>query len=231
MGDQAAESSKKRKRRKRNKDVSPDADEEHEIIDSGAADNSEEVAVKDEPKNNDAADDNNDDAAEEDEPTKKRKRKRNRKSKSATSDDKPDNTTPSSSSTTDTTTHTVFIEGLPFTSTPSDVRTFFETHGCSDILEMRLPTWQDSGRLRGFGHIVFGSLKTKERALSEVNRKELGGRYVSVLEAKAPRVGTTAGKYFGVLLFLRTLLYSFQLSICQLALDRLWHSWKSERAT
>lgn len=144
--------------------------------------------------------DNNDDDEGKDETT-KRKRKRNRKKKSS-GDDGGENTGGSSADAASakkqqllsSVEHTVFIEGLPFTSTSEQVRHFFEVHGCKDIIDMRLPTWQDSGRLRGFGHVVFASAETRARALSDdVNGKELGGRYVTVREANAPRAGTTMG--------------------------------------
>ena len=144
--------------------------------------------------------DNNDGGDGKDEST-KRKRKRNRKKKSS-GDDAAEKTGGSLADTASakkqqllsSVEHTVFIEGLPFTSTSDQVRHFFEVHGCTDIIDMRLPTWQDSGRLRGFGHVVFASAKTRARALSdEVNGKELGGRYVTVREANAPRAGTTMG--------------------------------------
>jgi nucleolin len=133
----------------------------------------------------------------------KRKRKRNRKKKSV--DDENANNNPSDAATAPTAIkrreellqsveHTVFVEGLPFTCTPDQVRHFFEVHGCADVLEMRLPTWQDSGRLRGFGHVVFASTTSRARSLgSDVNGKELGGRYVTVREANVPRAGTTMG--------------------------------------
>ena len=201
MGD---ESSKKRKRRRRSKERTeddgevpakqvPEEPEVKEVHDNSDVEEAEpeqsDVKVKDEQV--DEEDDEKD--ADDDEP-KKRKRKRKRKNKASseienTSTTKQEPTTPA-----DTTSHTVFIEGLPFTSTQANVRYFFEQHGCSDIVEMRLPTWQDSGRLRGFGHVVFRSLDTKEKALNEVNGKELGGRYVTVQEAKAPRAGTSAGE-------------------------------------
>eukprot|EP00804_Cyclotella_cryptica_P004905 CCRYP_004957-RA/>CCRYP_004957-RA protein AED:0.22 eAED:0.22 QI:106/1/1/1/0.5/0.4/5/4240/351 len=219
MGDQSRETSKKRKRRKHNKhsadaevagnDDSQEMRENHEERDDvrdgnehDAENHSNEDPVKVNSEENDNDDDADDDAAD-DEPSRKRKRKRKRKNKATTSDPVQPNNNPNqdtlpNNANTDSTSHTVFIEGLPFTSTVDDVRSFFEEHGCTDIVEMRLPTWQDSGRLRGFGHVVFGSLKTKEMALNEVNRKELGGRYVSVMEAKAPRAGTTGGSGLGV---------------------------------
>lgn len=173
------------------KEVHSEDESEAEI---DAEDNDVEVKVKNEVKSEEAdADEGADDG---DEP-KKRKRKRKRKNKAATLE--TNNTAAVSSQETsnsgDATSNTVFIEGLPFTSTQSDISYFFEQHGCSDIIEMRLPTWQDSGRLRGFGHIVFGTSETKRKALEEVNGKELGGRYITVQEAKAPKAGTTAGEY------------------------------------
>ena len=211
MGD---ESRKKRKRSRRSKEkidgdtagkeestlytvkkeVHSDDESDAKIIAEDNDGNDVEVKVKNEVKSEEA--DVKKGADDGDEP-KKRKRKRKRKNKAATLE--TNNTAAVSSQETsnsgDATSNTVFIEGLPFTSTQSDISYFFEQHGCSDIIEMRLPTWQDSGRLRGFGHIVFGTSETKRKALEEVNGKELGGRYITVQEAKAPKAGTTAGEY------------------------------------
>ena len=140
--------------------------------------------------------------------SKKRKRKRNRKKKSGGGgDDDGDGAASSSANPSadaidarrraelaSSVEHTVFVEGLPFTSTPEQLRHFFEVHGISDVVDMRLPTWQDSGRLRGFGHVVFASEGSRARALGDdVNGKELGGRYVAIREANAPKAGTTMG--------------------------------------
>ena len=85
------------------------------------------------------------------ETTKKRKRKRNRKKKSTEDNIEGDgaNKTPDAdlAAKLQSVDHTVFIEGLPFTSTEDEIRSFFAEHDCNDILQLRLPTWQDSGRL------------------------------------------------------------------------------------
>lgn len=189
----------KRKRRRRSKEkTDDDAVIKQEVSNDKArnehTDNENPVDLQNDEQINQSeqvAKDDDDEEPDEDEP-KKRKRKRKRKktddTTTTTSTDNPSTKIES------TTSHTVFIEGLPFHSSPSAIQHFFESHNCSDIVEMRLPTWQDSGRLRGFGHVVFGSLETKKRALEEVNGKELGGRYVSVLEAKEPKAGTFAGE-------------------------------------
>ncbi|EED96412.1 predicted protein, partial [Thalassiosira pseudonana CCMP1335] len=137
----------------------------------------------------DAPDVNEDNDGEEEGSDEPKKRKRKRKRKKASADDTDaDGSKDNASVNVDapklqSTEHTVFIEGLPFTSSEE---------------ALRLPTWQDSGRLRGFGHVVFGSLETRNRALSgDVNGKELGGRYVTVKEANSPKAGTTAGSAIG----------------------------------
>ncbi|KAL3757888.1 hypothetical protein ACHAWU_002808 [Discostella pseudostelligera] len=229
MGDKMDESGKKSRRRKRSKGssvittidgaedagITPEAaSQDH--VEEDAGDGAPTVAVgggdgasNNNPTNDDH--DNNDEEnavgestnnQEDDAPTRK-KRKRTRKKKS-TPEDGPNNKAVTTQQQqqqqlANSVEHTVFIEGLPFTSTESDVRFFFTTHECHDIVQLRLPTWQDTGRLRGFGHVVFASQETRLRALSdEVNGKELGGRYITIKEANAPRAGTTAGAALGV---------------------------------
>ena len=58
---------------------------------------------------------------------------------------------------------------------------------CSSLLQR----WQDSGRLRGFGHIVFDTEDSRTKALSDLNGLTLGKRYITVKEANAPKAGTT----------------------------------------
>ncbi|KAL7538062.1 hypothetical protein ACHAXR_008274 [Thalassiosira sp. AJA248-18] len=217
MGEPSGESSKKRRRKRSKKSTvteednanakttvdsdNEDATPEKDVDDTPNKSNNEAVDDDAKPADNDAAaatEEGDDNAAEE---PKKRKRKRNRKKKTSDSADGANNdSTPTDAEAAklQSIEHTVFIEGLPFTSSEHAIRTFFAAHGCNDILQLRLPTWQDSGRLRGFGHVVFASQETRERALSdEVNGKELGGRYITVKEANAPKAGTTAGAVLG----------------------------------
>lgn len=137
----------------------------------------------------------NNEEAEEGTDKKKRKRKRNRKKKNDNADNNTNDITDSEiAAKLSSVEHSVFIEGLSFTTSEEEIRNFFTEHGCNDILELRLPKWQDSGRLRGFGHVVFSSQDTRKHALSNaVNGKEIGGRYITIKEANAPRAGTTAG--------------------------------------
>ena len=58
---------------------------------------------------------------------------------------------------------TVYVEGIPFNATPEQVKQSFVTAGIEDVVDIRLPTWQDSGRLRGYGHIHFQSAESYEK--------------------------------------------------------------------
>ena len=62
---------------------------------------------------------------------------------------------------------------------------------------MYYDSWQDTGRLRGFGHIVFNTTESREKAISELNGKNLGKRYLSIKAPNPPRAGTSAGATMG----------------------------------
>jgi len=81
---------------------------------------------------------------------------------------------------------TVFVEGIPFHASPDDVKGFFMNHEVDDIEDCRLPQWQDSGRLRGYGHVVFKSKASRDKAIG-LSGKYLQNRYLSIAEARAPR--------------------------------------------
>mmetsp|Transcript_18905 Transcript_18905/g.33304 ORF Transcript_18905/g.33304 Transcript_18905/m.33304 type:complete len:345 (+) Transcript_18905:80-1114(+) len=127
----------------------------------------------------------------------KRKRKRKRKRKTETEGEEQDddndvnvvNTLDTASAVQDT----VFVEGIPFDATPDRVKEFFVTQGNmqpEDILDMRLPTWQDTGRLRGYGHVRFVSTPMYEKALT-LSGKYLDRRYLTIAPSNAPGGGSS----------------------------------------
>lgn len=100
---------------------------------------------------------------------------------------------------------TIFVEGIPFTCTPAQVRDFFLEHvggnnkdgqdGDEDndnniIADLRLPVWHDSGRLRGYGHVVFKNSELYQKALA-LNGKYMGNRYLNISAAHAPKSAST----------------------------------------
>lgn len=177
------ERNEKGKHRKR------DADEE--VDDDGAkVDNAKDQT--DEEENHEDADPDDGDDGTGGASKRRRKRKRKRKTSSKEDDDGNDNEEAGENMNDDNkdisyaVEHTVFVEGIPFDATPEDVKTFFIQNGIDDVIELRLPTWQDSGRLRGYGHIKLGSTQSYDVALKEVNGKYMGKRYLNIQPANAP---------------------------------------------
>eukprot|EP01040_Poterioochromonas_malhamensis_P011273 gene11273-12281_t len=84
---------------------------------------------------------------------------------------------------------TVYIQGLPFTSSDEEVRNFFRE--ISDIKAIRLPRWHDSGKLKGYGHVEFESEESAERAL-ELSGQYLQDRYITVEKPMIPRALSSA---------------------------------------
>lgn len=124
----------------------------------------------------------------------KKKRKRKRKRKTTTEDDGgAGGTIPNDDARAgeapdvhrDAVEHTVYVEGIPFDVTVDRVREFFESNGVDGILELRLPTWQDSGRLRGYGHVRLGSKESCDRAL-KLSGAYLNRRYLTIQPANVP---------------------------------------------
>eukprot|EP01038_Epipyxis_sp_PR26KG_P011291 gene11291-15148_t len=80
---------------------------------------------------------------------------------------------------------TIYVEGIPFTSSEEDVANFFKS--CGEIISIRLPKWHDSGNLKGYGHIEFKNSKCASQAL-ELTGQYLGNRYVTVDRPMQPRI-------------------------------------------
>jgi nucleolin len=80
------------------------------------------------------------------------------------------------------------VEGIPYSCTVDQVRAFFATHGIAAeaIKECRLPVWPDTGRLRGYGHVVLASVQLYQKALL-LSGKHLDKRYLTLQPANAPK--------------------------------------------
>lgn len=151
----------------------------------------EDKVLKEEDIQHDPPTNDNDDDGDD---TNKAKRKRKRKRKAKKDDEEGDDTSPPNDAQQQKMTsldHTVYVEGIPFDCTEEDVKQWFVSHNCADILQMRLSRWQDTGRLRGYGHVVFDTQESRLRALQELNGKSLGKRYLSIVAPNAPKANTT----------------------------------------
>lgn len=76
----------------------------------------------------------------------------------------------------------LFVGNLSFETSDDDLRTIFSQAGaCSmaAVIKDRL-----TGRSRGFGFVEMGTDEEAQRAITELNGKDLGGRNISVSEAR-----------------------------------------------
>ncbi|CAI5737182.1 unnamed protein product [Peronospora destructor] len=79
---------------------------------------------------------------------------------------------------------TVYVEGIPYRANESDLVTHFSS--CGNVREVRLPRYQDSGKPRGYAHVVFDDEAALKKAL-QLDGKYLFGRYLSIRRAEMPR--------------------------------------------
>jgi nucleolin len=84
---------------------------------------------------------------------------------------------------------TVYIEGIPYKANESDIVTHFAA--CGTVKEVRMPRYQDSGKPRGYAHVVFDAASAISKAL-KLDGKYLFGRYLTVKQAQRPRTLETA---------------------------------------
>jgi RNA recognition motif-containing protein len=98
----------------------------------------------------------------------------------------------------------LYVGNLPHTTTEAELRDVFKAHG--EVEKVSLMTDRDTGRARGFGFVEMANAGEAEKAIAAVNGSQLGGRALTVNEAKPktdrPRSigfggGSGSGKKFG----------------------------------
>lgn len=84
----------------------------------------------------------------------------------------------------------LYVGNLPFDTDETQLRTLF-SEGGRQVTEVKIITDRDTGRPRGFAFVEMGSQADAEAAVSSLNGKEVGGRALTVNEAReqAPRRG------------------------------------------
>jgi nucleolin len=179
-----------------NADADADADEEPQLEKEDTVDGAVAEVMETEEKDGEDKPNGDEDAPVK--PKRKRTRKRKKLSDDAAGDDDNTDTTLSAADKEaamklQSLDYTIYVEGIPFDVSEEDVKEFFVTHGCADIIQMRLSRWQDSGRLRGYGHVVFDTTESREKAIAECNGKHMGKRYLSIQAPKQPRPDTLLG--------------------------------------
>jgi RNA recognition motif-containing protein len=81
--------------------------------------------------------------------------------------------------------HKLYVGGLSFETTDAELRALFEQAG--KVESAVVITDRLSGRSKGFGFVEMSTNAEARQAISELNGKTLGGRTITVDEARPPR--------------------------------------------
>jgi cold-inducible RNA-binding protein len=76
----------------------------------------------------------------------------------------------------------IFVGNLSFSSTEDGVRSLFEAYGTVD--RVSIVTDRESGQPRGFGFVEMQNDAEGDRAIAELNGRDLDGRALTVNEAR-----------------------------------------------
>ena len=76
----------------------------------------------------------------------------------------------------------IFVGNLSFGSTEDGIRSLFEQYGA--VERVNLVTDRDTGQARGFGFVEMTNGAEADRAIAELNGRELDGRALNVNEAR-----------------------------------------------
>jgi cold-inducible RNA-binding protein len=76
----------------------------------------------------------------------------------------------------------IFVGNLNFGATEDAVRSMFEAYGA--VERVNLITDRDTGRAKGFGFVEMAADADADRAIAELNGRELDGRALNVNEAR-----------------------------------------------
>ncbi len=88
----------------------------------------------------------------------------------------------------------LYVGGLPFSTSEEELRELFSPHGT--IASVRIITDRATGRSRGFGFVEMNTSEESQAAIAALNGTSLGGRNLTVNEAK-PRSESGGGGSYG----------------------------------
>jgi RNA recognition motif-containing protein len=83
----------------------------------------------------------------------------------------------------------LYVGNLPYETTESDLQTLFEAAG--GVSTINIVRDRATGQARGFAFVEMSDVEGAQRAISELDQRQVGGRSLTVNEAKpmAPRPG------------------------------------------
>jgi cold-inducible RNA-binding protein len=76
----------------------------------------------------------------------------------------------------------LYVGNLPYQTTESDLQTLFE--GAGQVASINVVRDRATGQARGFAFVEMSDSESAQRAIKELDRREYGGRNLTVNEAK-----------------------------------------------
>jgi cold-inducible RNA-binding protein len=91
----------------------------------------------------------------------------------------------------------LYVGNLPHSTTETELRNLFAAHGA--VEKASIVTDRETGRARGFGFVEMADSAEADKAVAALNGTELGGRALTINEAKpkTDRPRTGGGQKFG----------------------------------
>ena len=76
----------------------------------------------------------------------------------------------------------LYVGNLPYQTTEADLQTLFEAAG--SVASINVVRDRATGQARGFAFVEMGDAESAQKAIKELDRREFGGRQLTVNEAK-----------------------------------------------
>lgn len=86
----------------------------------------------------------------------------------------------------------LYVGNLSYRLTDSELEQTFSQFGA--VLSAKIIMDRETNRSKGFGFVEFGSREEAEKAIEELNGKEVGGRAIVVNEARPPKNRNGGGR-------------------------------------
>ena len=76
----------------------------------------------------------------------------------------------------------LYVGNLPHSTTEAELREFFQAHG--EVQKVSIVTDRETGRSRGFAFVEMTDAGAADKAIAALNGTQLGGRALTINEAK-----------------------------------------------
>ena len=87
----------------------------------------------------------------------------------------------------------IYVGNLPYTTDEAELRQLFESYG--EVSRATIVNDRETGRPRGFGFVEMPNVAEGDKAIEALNGSEMGGRSLTVNEARPRQPRQRSGGY------------------------------------